>query len=363
VHHYQELIAMTSRRKTLAAVGAALVVLVSIAWPLTLGAQTTGKATVGQEASLVTNAQNLTVTVQPQKGAARVDKTADRFALLYKPKDDIKDKTTDSLEYQVAGQAPQKITIDIEPRAAAADAGQKPAPDPGAAAGFPPGTYEQSLRAIFVLFALAVILESSLAVIFNWRPFVETFNARAVRPVISFLVAYLFVVLFELDLMTKLVNVIKPGSYPPNTSGQLLTALMLAGGSAAVNNVLVGLGFRQKRTPESAVPKPPPTQGWIAVKVDRKRAVGPVSVFIGPPPAAGAKPPLVAVLHKPSRRGFRYFLADPGRFPNTGGYPIAANTVVVVHVDGIDSAKAPVHEEWGPTAIAGGAVIDLEFTM
>ena len=291
---------MISQRRTLAVVGAALMGLASVAWPVAIRAQSPAKAIVGQEV----------------------------------PKAPV-----------------------------AADAGAKPAPDPGAAAGFPPGTYDQSLRAIFVLFVLAVVLESSLAVIFNWRPFVETFNARAVRPVISFLVAYVFVILFELDLMTKLVNVIKPSNYPPNPSGQLLTALMLAGGSAAVNNVLVGLGFRQQRTPATAVPKPPPTQGWIAVRIDRKQAVGPVSVFLGPPPAAGAKPPLVAVLDKPSRRGFRYFLADPGRFPNTGGYPIAANTVVVLHVDGVDRAKAAVHEEWGPTTIGGGAVIDLDFTM
>jgi hypothetical protein len=230
-------------------------------------------------------------------------------------------------------------------------------------AGFPPGTYDQSLRAIFLLFALAVVLESSLAVIFNWRPFIETFNARAVRPVVSFLVACVFVWLFDLDLITKLVNVINPATYPTSPSGRLLTALMLAGGSAAINNVLVGLGFRQQRTPETAVPKPPPTQGWIAVRVDRSLVKGPVSIFLGPPPPAGAKPPLVAILDRPSSRLFRYFLADPGRFPHTGGHAVAANTAVVVHVDGDDSAGKPVHKEWGPMTIGGGAVIDLDVTM
>lgn len=244
-----------------------------------------------------------------------------------------------------------------------ANANQPPPPDAGAAAGFPPGTYDQSFRAIFVLLALAVILESSLAVLFNWRPFVETFNARAVRPVISFAVAYIFVLLFELDLITKLVNVIKPATYPPNTSGQLLTALMLAGGSAAVNNVLVGLGFRQQRTPETAVPKPPPTQGWIAVAVKRKNVPGQVSVYVGPPPAAGAKPPLADVLDKPSSRGFRYFLVDPGRFPRTGVYPIAANSSIVLLLEGVDRAGHTVSQNWGPNTIAGGAIVDLEFTM
>lgn len=328
-------------------------------------AQEKGTATVGQETKLVSNKQPLTVTTQGKNGTARVVEEAGTFTLLYAPRADIKEKTTDSIQYQVGTDPkPQTFAIAIEPSPPTANAGQKPPVDPGTAVGFPASTYDQSLKAIFVLFALAVVLESSLAVLFNWRPFVETFNSRAVRPVISFLVAYVFVLLFELDLMTKLVNVIKPGNYPPNTSGQLLTALMLAGGSAAVNNVLVGLGFRQQRTPETAVPKPPPTQGWIAVSVDRQQAVGPVSVFLGPPPAAGAKPPLVAVLHKPSRRGWRYFLADPGRFPRTGGYTVDANTIVVVQLEGFDGAQKPVGPKtWGPTAIAGGAIIDLHFTM
>ena len=39
--------------------------------------------------------------------------------------------------YQIEGQTQQKITIDVEPKApGAADAGAKPVPDPGAAAGF-----------------------------------------------------------------------------------------------------------------------------------------------------------------------------------------------------------------------------------
>jgi hypothetical protein len=130
-----------------------------------------------------------------------------------------------------------------------------------------------------------------------------------------------------------------------------------------VNNVLIGLGFRKQRTPETAVPKPPPTQGWIAVSVDREQAKGPVAVFLGPTPAAGAKPPLVAVLHKTSRPGMRYFLADPGRFPRTGGYAVAAGTVVELLLEGRTGGNQPLQEKWGPHTIAGGAIVDLHFTM
>ena len=39
--------------------------------------------------------------------------------------------------------------------------------------GFSGAVYEQSARALFFLFVLAVILESGLAILFNWKPFVE----------------------------------------------------------------------------------------------------------------------------------------------------------------------------------------------
>ena len=350
----------------------AVIWITALSVPVHIQAQEKRTVRVGQETRLVTAKQALKVTTPPTNGTVRVLQEAGAFALAYTPRADIKETTADSLEYQTGSDAkPVTMAITIEPTTAP-DSGQKPAggqanqgvtgqssADPGAAAGFPPGTYDQSLKAIFVLFALAVVLESSLAVLFNWRPFVETFNSRAVRPLISFVVAFVFVRLFELDLMTKLVNVIQPANHPPNTSGQLLTALMLAGGSAAVNNVMVGLGFRQQRTPETAVPKPPPTHGWIAVSVDAKKGAGPVSVYLGSAPAGGGMPPLVTVLHSSSKRGLRYFLADPGRFPRTGGYAVAAGTEVEVHLEALDAGNQKLHAKWGPHTIAGGAIIDL----
>ena len=329
-------------------------------------------AQVGQETKLAATKQEPKVTSPPKSGKHRILSESGAFTLFYTPNPDIKTPTADELTYQIGDQKPVTVAISIEPRPASPPS-TPPAPiasqnrsDPGPAAGFPPNTYDQSLKAVFLLFALAVVLESSLAVLFNWRPFVENFNARAVRPVISFVVALLVVWNFGLDLMTRLLKVITPESTVEDrsTTGMLVTALMLAGGSAAVNNVLVGLGFRQQRTPETAVPRPPPTQGWVAVCVARRQAVGPVSVFVGPAPAAaGLRPPLVTVLHKPSKRGLRYFLADPGRFPRTGGYAVAAGSVIEVHVVGQDSANATVSDTWGPHTIAGGAIVDLYFTL
>ena len=61
--------------------------------------------------------------------------------------------------------------------------------------------------------------------------------------------------------------------------------------------------------------------------------------------------------------GLRYFFSDPGRFPGYGGHAVPANTQTSVELLGA-TAQGPLRKSLGePYAIAGGAVIDLEFTM
>jgi hypothetical protein len=197
---------------------------------------------------------------------------------------------------------------------------------------------------------------------FNWRPFVETFNARAVKPLVSFVVAYILVLNYQLDLVTQLVNDVNATKTPLNgMPGQVLTALVLAGGSAGVNNLLVALGFRQVRTPETTVPKPPPDKAWISVRVNlKKETVGPVQVFIGNRPDKTTPLPLVGIIHGTSKPGVRFFLTDPGRFPGYGGHQVPANTPVEVELLAKNSSS---RISWGPQPIAGGAIIDLEIEV
>lgn len=108
---------------------------------------------------------------------------------------------------------------------------------------------------VLTLFLLAVLLELALAIIFNWRPFIESFNARATRPLVSFGVALAFVVYFNFDAVTGLMNAVQKTALPANWFGQVLTAAILAGGSAGVNTMLVALGFRELKTQDTAAPK------------------------------------------------------------------------------------------------------------
>ena len=48
----------------------------------------------------------------------------------------------------------------------------------------------------------------------------DTFDARAVRPLVSFLVDYVFVQTFHLDLMTSIVNSFMNASLAPGPAGQ-----------------------------------------------------------------------------------------------------------------------------------------------
>jgi hypothetical protein len=311
---------------------------------------TTKTVVAGEETPLVEAKEKIEVKAAPRKGTARVDTSGtgnDQIFKLFYAANQTLESTTDEIQYQVGTAAtPQKVTLTIQP---------KPMQ-------LTPQAYEASFKALFVLFVLAVVLESALAVLFNWRPFVETFNARAVRPLVSFIVAYLFVEAFTLDIVTSLINAATTGTHRPSVPGKILTALVLAGGSAGVNNLLVALGYRQKKTPETTAPSPPPDRAWIALRVDRKLAARPVNVFLGARPAAG-RPPLVGVIKGSSKPGLRFFLSDPGRFPGYGGHQVPASSEIAIDLVSTDAANNAVEIKWGPHTVAGGAVIDLDFVL
>lgn len=175
--------------------------------------------------------------------------------------------------YETAG-TPGKVSVVVT---------SPKAPLPASSASSPAlsdNPYSPAAKILFALFALAVVLESGLAVIFNWRPFVQFFDARGAKTVIAVVISLLFVVAFDLDLADSLVKSFFPDSSSPGPIGPFITALVLAGGSSGVNNILVALGFRSAKTAESVTPRPPATKAWVAVSLRRKKAVGPAYVLV-----------------------------------------------------------------------------------
>jgi hypothetical protein len=311
------------------------------------------KATAGVEIKIASGEGITLVDPQPTRGKVRpVQDSGAKTTILYYTANDTDAPTTDSVAYKIGQGEPKKVDIQIAPKAT-----RNPQ------SGFSDEAYPEAFKALFLLFVIAVILESALAILFNWRPFVETFNARAVRPVISLAVASVLVAHFDLDLVTTLARLIRPGVVTLDLTGMILTAMVIAGGSAGINNLLVGLGFRQVRTPETAVPKPPAKQGWISVSIVRDQAKGPVSVFIGT--QVNKKTPLAGVVEKSTHPRLRYFLRDPGRFPGSGGHAVASGSEVTVEVtaDNKTAGQPQLKKTWGPNLIADGAIIDLTFEM
>jgi hypothetical protein len=331
------------------------------------GQPTVVTMTAGEEKEICSGVK-ATVTPSPAKsGDLRTEgdpKGDAPVRLLYKAKD-----TTAAVSESVTctvGDKKTPVTINITPKPSApAQTPNKDANDPrNSTTNFSEAAYPEAFKALFLLFVLAALLESALAILFNWRPFVETFNARAVRPLVSLVFALVFVYMFRLDIVTGLAKLISPAVPELDDTGKILTAMVIAGGSAAVNNLMVGLGFRQVRTPETVVAKPPADKGWISVSIVRTPSItGPVTVAIGV--AAGAQVPVVASLVRSTRPGYRYFFRDPGRFPGSGGYPVKKGDSVTVQVSALksDGAGTTLQKTWGPNLIADAAIIDLTFTM
>jgi hypothetical protein len=221
--------------------------------------------------------------------------------------------------------------------------------------------FTPSFKALFVLFILAVILESGLAIIFDWKLFVSTLDTKAAKPIIAVLVATVFVHSYGLDIVTTLVNLYTGAKYPMNPGGQLLTALVIAGGSAGVNKLLQALGFRAVQQAPPPVVKPPPTVAWLAVTLKRSRAVGRVNVLAGP--TGDAK--LVGTIAGAglANNVLRFFLRDSARFPQSGGYSLEPG-IFEVRLDGVDKDGTNIHSTtWGPYSIAAGSIVDIELIL
>jgi hypothetical protein len=226
--------------------------------------------------------------------------------------------------------------------------------------------YNESFRILFALFVLAVLIESGLAVVFNWRPFVDTFDSRGVKTLVSVGFCYFIVETFDFDAMTKLINVYAGVNQAVNLPGKIVTALILAGGSSGVNNIMISLGFRSAK-PQETQAKPPPTEAWISVSLVRRQSRGPVTIRVGTDANALAVAGTITGSARPGGRVVSYFLRDRGRFPSTGGHPVAAGQTYIIDVVGIDANGAAIattaKSRWGPYPLAPGAIVDLDLTL
>lgn len=302
-------------------------------------------------------------------GSLEVVTDGGKKILNYKAKPTAVDVRED-VDCEISGEGKKIVAVSVQKQNPVGEEKKIVAPsvqkqNPGSA---PETIYADVAKTLVLLFALAVLLESALAGVFRWRPFAEFLNARAVRPLVAFLLAWWFVRHFDLDLVTALVNgSAQQAPKGVNNGGQILTALVLAGGSSGVNAILVALGFRQVSTPQTQ-PKPPPNKAWIAVRAMRKPTTkGSIDVLMGPmitlADGTTKEPPFVGTIVGRSGIGFlSFFMRDRGRFPGYGGHEVDPAQEVYVVLRGPPGTNRP-EASWGPHRPAAGAIIDLDLEI
>lgn len=232
---------------------------------------------------------------------------------------------------------------------------------PAAGGGDP--LYGPSFQILFKLFVIAAVLEQALALLFNWRPFRDYLDERAAKPLLAFVTAAFLVWWFRINLLSDLLALYggdRQATRPDGVVSGALTALILGGGSSAVNNLLTTFGLRPVRE-ATIVPRPPATVAWVAVQVVRSAAVGTVTVLALD--TAGLRHALGTVEPAVAGRVRGFFLRDAGRFPPLAGHGLAPGVWSIV-AEGRDKGGAVVASAiWGPYQVDAGSVIDLRVVV
>ena len=226
--------------------------------------------------------------------------------------------------------------------------------------------YSKSLAALTILFVIAILLESALAVIFNWRLFLAYFNLRGAKTLIMIAVSWAVVSAFDIDVFDSLLEAYGVKSDGGGGLSKFLTALILAGGSSGVNNIMVALGYRDKSRVTQSTTKAPPTQAWIAISVKREKSVGHIGVLLNEASAQPSPlPPAYAGTISKASPAFRdQFLRNPRRFPQSGGHVVEPNVAYELKLQAKDSdGKDIACAIDGTYVFAPGAIVDFEVTL
>jgi hypothetical protein len=105
------------------------------------------------------------------------------------------------------------------------------------------GTMDGVGRVLLVFLVLSVVFEVALTPIFNWRLFMAHFEERGLKTPITVVLAFVVFWSYGLDIISELLTALdKPTGR--SLGGQILTALLIAGGSSGVFQIFTKLGIR-----------------------------------------------------------------------------------------------------------------------
>lgn len=232
----------------------------------------------------------------------------------------------------------------------------------------PSAPYEKYFEQLTGLFVMAVLLESAFALIFNWRVFLAYFSRTGAKTIVMFAVSLLVVWALDVDIVAKLVSAYKGELQPSIILSKCITALILAGGSAGVSNIMRTLGFRSENRDAELNPKAPEDQAWVAVQVTRINAVGNFQVTIkdmGSAAAlANAPAPIAGTIRAKRPSPWDLIVRAPNRFPQNGGYVLKPNVGYQITVEGKDAQQTPITALIATTVVfAPRAVVDFTVSL
>ena len=188
------------------------------------------------------------------------------------------------------------------------------------------------------LLVVATLLECALAIIFQWRIFRIVFAEKAVKVPLAVLAALIIVNMVSYDpFFAILKDAQATRAAQGNWVTYLMSALVLAGGTAGVNRLFQALGLRSVT---SEAPAPAPVNdgdAWISVSINRQDQTSREAVHIlveqlpiGEPVGAA----LAAVIdpRSPRRLAWDAFRARSNRYPPSGGHVVRSNQPYAISV-------------------------------
>ena len=220
------------------------------------------------------------------------------------------------------------------------------------------------------MFVVAVLLESAFSIIFNWRVFLTYFDTRGVKTIIMIVVSLIVVIAFNLDVVASLVAAYTqvgdaPVAVDSRPVSKFITALILAGGSAGVYNIMYALGYRNDRREQEMAKTPTSGKAWVSVRV--LRVAGARDVFVkikrvgapgdtSPAPIAGTiggeRPSLGELLFR-----------NPDRFPQNGGYTVEPGVVYNIAVTGKTADGDELQAMGEDYVFADRAIVDFRVVL
>jgi hypothetical protein len=225
------------------------------------------------------------------------------------------------------------------------------AAQPAQSGGSGQATWNTLSGTLLQLLAVVIVVESALAALFNWRVFRIAFNARALKTPVMFSIGLMLVLVTTYDPMRAIIAAdgipLVPKQtwslFSQGTLTTILSAMIIAGGSEGIFQLLKKLGIRAPETnqDEAAAKALKNDQAWISIRATGVASSQPIQIGIEELNGAdntasdglvyfydhSHRPPLAGSIDSRTvwQRVRAAFTADAHRFPSYGGRTVAAD--------------------------------------